>query len=61
MNFIGLLSANASSLNFAPMNFIYALKWLGLGMLGIMIVMGVIIIATIILNKVTSTKENEDK
>ena len=46
-------------MNFDPMQFIYNLKYMGLGMLDILIVMGVIIAVTMILNKVTAPKENE--
>ena len=46
-------------MNFDPMQFIYNLKYMGLGMLGILIVMGVIIIVTMILNKVTAPKADD--
>ncbi len=39
-------------MNFNAMNFIYNLKYMGIGMLAILIVMGVIILATILLNKI---------
>lgn len=39
-------------MNFNPMNFIYNLKYMGIGMLAILIVMGVIILATVLLNKI---------
>lgn len=39
------------------MNFVYNLKYMGLGMLGIIIVIGVIILLTMFLNKVTSKKQ----
>ena len=41
-------------MNINPMNFIYNLKYMGTGMLGILIVIGVIIILTMLLNKVTA-------
>lgn len=44
-------------MNINPMNFIYNLKYMGVGMLGILIVIGVIILVTMILNKVTSKKD----
>ena len=44
-------------MNFDPMQFIYNLKYMGLGMLGILIVMGVIV--TMILNKVTAPKADD--
>ncbi len=46
-------------MNFQPMEFVNNLKWLGLGMLGILIVMGVIIGVTLLLNYLTSGKNDE--
>lgn len=43
-------------MNINPMNFIYNLKYMGTGMLGILIVIGVIVLLTMFLNKVTSKK-----
>ena len=40
-----------------PMNFIINLKYMGVGMLGILIVIGVIICLTALLNKLTSEKD----
>ncbi len=42
---------------FNPQNFITNLSYMGTGMLAILIVMGVIILATVILNKVFSDKK----
>ncbi|MBE7039075.1 MAG: oxaloacetate decarboxylase [Ruminococcaceae bacterium] len=39
------------------MNFVYNLKYMGIGMLGIIIVIGIIILVTTILNKVTKDKQ----
>ena len=47
-------------MNFQPIEFVNNLKWLGLGMLGILIVMGVIIGVTLLLNYVTSAKDSGD-
>lgn len=44
-------------MNINPINFIYNLKYMGTGMLGILIVIGVIIILTMLLNKVTAKKK----
>ena len=44
---------------FNPMNFVSSLAYLAKGMIGIMVVMGVIILTTVLLNKI-STKKNED-
>lgn len=46
---------------FEPMNFVDNLRYMGLGMLGIFIVIGVIVLMTIILNHVTSSGKEEDK
>ena len=46
-----------------PMNFIYNLSYMGKGMLCIMIVMGVLIILTTLLNKIASStgkKKNDE-
>ena len=43
-----------------PGRFIESLVTLGKGMLGIMVVMGIIILTTMILNKLTSGKKKED-
>ena len=42
---------------FEPQNFIDNLSYMGKGMLAILIVMGVIILATVVLNKVFSGKK----
>jgi len=44
-------------MNINPMNFVYNLKYMGIGMLGIIIVIGIIILVTTILNKVTKDKQ----
>ncbi len=44
---------------FDPMKFVDNLKYMGLGMLGIFIVIGLIALLTIILNAVT-TRRNDD-
>lgn len=41
-------------MNFNPMNFIYNLKYMGTGMLVILIVIGIIILLTMLLNKATT-------
>lgn len=43
------------------MNFVVNLKWMGLGMLGIFVVIGLIIAFTVILNLVTSKKGKDSK
>ena len=44
-------------MNFNPMEFIYNLKYMGMGMLGIIVVIGVIILITMLLNKITAKKD----
>ncbi len=39
------------------MNFVTNLKYMGLGMLSILVVIGIIIIVTVILSKVTTKKQ----
>jgi hypothetical protein len=47
-------------MNFQPMNFINSLGYMGQGMLSIFVVIGVIILITMLLNKITSdNKENK--
>ena len=38
-------------MQFNPMNFVTNLKYMGTGMLGIFVVIGIIIVATIVINK----------
>ena len=44
-------------MQFTPMNFIHNLKYMGLGMLGIFIVIGIIVGVVVGLNKLTKDKE----
>lgn len=44
-----------------PMHFIENLRYMGLGMLGIFIVIGAIMLLTILLNKLTSGKSDENQ
>jgi len=44
-------------MNINPMNFINNLYYMGSGMLTIFVVIGVIVVVTMILNKVTEPKE----
>ncbi len=43
-------------MNFTPMNFVSNLYYMGLGMLGIFVVMGIIILVTMLLDRLTSKK-----
>ena len=48
--------------NVNPMAFVNNLRYMGLGMLGIFIVMGVIILSVVVLNKATAPKpEKKDE
>lgn len=44
---------------FEPVSFVNNLKYMGIGMLGIFIVIGVIILLTVGLNTLTSKKEEQ--
>lgn len=46
----------AAQLGFQPMNFVNNLQYMGVGMLTIFIVIGVIILATLLINKIFSGK-----
>ena len=46
---------------FDPMGFVLCLQYLGKGMLGIMVVMGVIILTTKLLNKLASGKKKDEQ
>ena len=45
--------------SFIPMNFITNLKYMGIGMLGVFMIIGVIIIATVAINAATSAKSSD--
>ena len=46
--------------SFEPMNFVENLSYMGLGMLGIFIVIGVIVLLTLLLNALTAEKPSDD-
>lgn len=48
-------------MNFNPAAFVENLKYMGVGMLGIFIVIGVIILSVVVLNKVTAPKKNNSE
>lgn len=56
--FISLMAAN---IDFNPMSFVDNLYYMGMGMLGIIIVMAVLIGITTFLNKIFSKLSKEDK
>ena len=41
---------------FEPMNFVTNLKWMGIGMLGVFMIVGIIMVATYILGSVSNKK-----
>lgn len=45
-------------MNFEPMKFIESLAYLAKGMIGILVVMGAIILATMLLNKLSAKKKD---
>lgn len=47
-------------MQFEPSNFLANLKYMGAGMLGIFLVIGVIILSVILLNRFTAKKENRN-
>ncbi len=51
----------ASNIEFNPMAFVENLYYMGMGMLGIIIVMGVLIGITTLLNKIFSKTKKKDK
>ena len=52
---------DAPKMIFEPMNFVKNLSYMGVGMLGIFIVIGVIIIAVVVLNKATAPKKTDNE
>ena len=55
------ISLMASNISFNPMAFIDNLYYMGVGMAGIIIVMGVLIGITTLLNKIFSKSKKKDK
>ncbi len=49
------------NISFEPMNFVTNLSYLLAGMIGIFIIIGIIVIATAILNASTSKKNKKDE
>ncbi len=41
---------------FEPMNFVTNLKWMGIGMLGVFMIVGIIMVATYIIGSVSNKK-----
>ncbi len=51
----------SSGLKFEPNEFINSLQYMGKGMLGILIVMSAIILVTMLLNRLTSSKKESEQ
>ena len=48
-------------MEFNPMGFVENLRYMGVGMLGVFIIIGIIIAATYIINKVLKSPDDSDK
>ena len=44
---------------FEPMNFVYFLKYMGIGMLGVFMIIAVIILATYAIGKFTASRKDD--
>ncbi len=42
---------------FKPINFVYSLKWMGIGMLGVFLIVGIIMVATYIIGATSNRKK----
>ncbi|MCQ2407057.1 MAG: hypothetical protein MJ065_00830 [Oscillospiraceae bacterium] len=51
---------NMLTASFEPMHFVDNLRYMGLGMLGIFIVIGVIMLLTLLLNKLTEDRSHDE-
>ena len=54
MNYVLTATANKPKLEFNPMNFLNMLKYMGIGMLVIFVIIGIIILTTVLINKIFS-------
>lgn len=61
MGFHMMMAACKIDAFFKPMEFVNNLRYMGLGMLGIFVVIGLIIAATVLLNRFTSGKKNKSE
>ena len=55
------VAAALENIKFDPMQFVYNLKYLAIGLIGIFIVIGLIILVTVILNKFPEGKKKDDE
>ena len=56
-----ILVAESDGISFHPENFMSSLSYMGTGMIGIFIVIGLIVLATVVLNKLFSDKAKKDE
>lgn len=56
-----LVAESDSAIEFHPENFMSSLSYMGTGMIGIFIVIGLIVLATVLLNKLFSDKAKKDE
>lgn len=56
-----LVAKSDSAIDFHPENFLSSLSYMGTGMIGIFIVIGLIVLATVVLNKMFSDKSKKDE
>lgn len=54
-----ILVAESNGISFHPENFVISLSYMGTGMIGIFIVIGLIVLATVVLNKVFSDNKKK--
>ena len=57
----GTVDESDSTIEFHPENFMSSLSYMGTGMIGIFIVIGLIVLATVLLNKLFSDKAKKDE
>lgn len=55
------VAAALDNIKFDPMQFVYNLKYLAIGLIGIFIVIGLIILVTVILNKFPTGNKKDDE
>ena len=46
-------------MEFNPINFVHSLKYMGIGMLGLFMIIGIIILATYLIGNLSSKKSDE--
>ena len=56
-----MISLINKTIVFEPMKFVESLKYMGIGMLGVFMIVGIIILATYAIAKFTSGKKNDSQ